>query len=79
MKWLWRAWKGNRLQATLNALIGVMLVVISLAQVWAARITAGTFGFVWHACLLHRITSGSVSHSWTNSGHSSKKRFRPCS
>ena len=37
MKWLWRAWKGNRLQATLNALIGVMLVVISLAQVWAIQ------------------------------------------
>jgi ABC-type multidrug transport system fused ATPase/permease subunit len=37
MKWLWRAWKGNRLQATLNALIGVMLVVISLAQVWAVQ------------------------------------------
>lgn len=37
MKWLWRAWKGNRLQATLNALIGIMLVVISLAQVWAVQ------------------------------------------
>ena len=37
MKWLWQAWKGNRLQATLNALIGVMLVVISLAQVWAVQ------------------------------------------
>ena len=37
MKWLWRAWKGNRLQAPLNALIGVMLVVISIAQVWAVQ------------------------------------------
>lgn len=37
MKWLWQAWKGNRLQATLNALIGIMLVVISLAQVWAVQ------------------------------------------
>ena len=33
MKWLWSAWKGNQLQATLNALIGLGMVTISLIQV----------------------------------------------
>ena len=33
MKWLWGAWKGNQLQATLNALIGLGMVTISLIQV----------------------------------------------
>ena len=31
--WLWQAWRGNRLQAALNALLGVADVVLSLAQV----------------------------------------------
>ena len=33
MKWLWGAWKGNQLQASLNALIGLGMVTISLIQV----------------------------------------------
>lgn len=33
LRWLWQAWRGNRLQATLNALLGVADVVLSLAQV----------------------------------------------
>lgn len=37
MKWLWKAWQGNRLQATLNALIGLTGAAISLAQVWAVH------------------------------------------
>ncbi|MBP3212078.1 MAG: ABC transporter ATP-binding protein [Prevotella sp.] len=37
LKWLWRAWRGNRLQATLNAGIGLLSVVVSLAQVWAVQ------------------------------------------
>lgn len=37
MAWLWDAWRGNRLQATLNAAIGVADVVLSLAQVWAVK------------------------------------------
>ena len=37
MKWLWGAWKGNQLQATLNALIGLGMVTISLIQVWAMQ------------------------------------------
>lgn len=36
-KWLWRAWRGNRLQAVLNATIGILMVVTSLAQVWAVK------------------------------------------
>ncbi len=37
MGWLWNAWRGNRLQAVLNALVGLVSVVVSLAQVWAVK------------------------------------------
>lgn len=37
LMWLWRAWRGNRLQATLNALIGLASVGVSLWQVWAVQ------------------------------------------
>ena len=37
LRWLWLAWNGNRLQAMLNASIGVMQVVVSLAEVWAVK------------------------------------------
>lgn len=37
LRWLWRAWRGNRLQACLNAVIGLSSVVVSLAQVTAVR------------------------------------------
>ena len=37
LKWLWRAWRGNRLQAALNATIGILSVVVSLSQVWAVQ------------------------------------------
>lgn len=36
-RWLWRAWRGNRLQAVLNASIGLLSVVVSLSQVWAVQ------------------------------------------
>lgn len=36
-RWLWRAWRGNRLQACLNVVIGLLSVVVSLAQVTAVR------------------------------------------
>lgn len=36
-RWLWRSWRGNRLQATLNALIGLFRVVVSLSSVWAVQ------------------------------------------
>lgn len=35
--WLWNVWKGNRLQATLNATIGLLGVAISLLTVWAMQ------------------------------------------
>lgn len=35
--WLWRAWRGNRCQASLNAAIGLAAVVVSLAEVWAVQ------------------------------------------
>lgn len=37
LHWLWHAWRGNRLQACLNAAIGLLSVVVSLAQVTAVR------------------------------------------
>ncbi|MFQ7114578.1 ABC transporter ATP-binding protein, partial [Hallella bergensis] len=37
LHWLWDAWRGNRLQAALNALIGLGSVGVSLAQVWAVQ------------------------------------------
>ena len=37
MRWLWQAWGGNRLQAVLNASLGLLGVGVSLAQVWAVQ------------------------------------------
>ena len=37
LKWLWAAWRGNRLQAVLNASIGLIEVGTSLAAVWAVQ------------------------------------------
>lgn len=37
LKWLWRAWKGNQLQAVLNASIGLLMVGVSLGQVAAVK------------------------------------------
>ena len=37
MRWMLRAWKGNYLQASINAAIGVLDVVVSLTQVWAVK------------------------------------------
>ena len=36
-RWLWRALKGNRLQAVLNAAVGLAGVGVSLASVWAVQ------------------------------------------
>ncbi len=35
--WLWDAWRGNRLQAFLNASIGLLSVLVSLGAVWAMQ------------------------------------------
>ena len=37
LKWLWQAWRGNQLQAILNACIGFASVGVSLAHVWAVQ------------------------------------------
>lgn len=37
LRWLWAAWRGNRLQASINALIGLASVGVSLCQVWAVQ------------------------------------------
>lgn len=37
MKWLWKAWRGNQLQVVLNAVIGLLAVVVSLSQVGAVK------------------------------------------
>ena len=56
-RWLWQAWRGNRLQATLNAVIGLLGVVVSLAQVGAVQhaIDVSTPALQGHACNPHRI------------------------
>lgn len=36
-KWLWTAWKGNRWQAILNAILGLLSVGVSLLSVWAIQ------------------------------------------
>ena len=55
--WLWQAWRGNRLQATLNAVIGLLGVVVSLAQVGAVQhaIDVSTPVLQGHACNPHHI------------------------
>lgn len=37
MRWLWHAWRGNRLQAVLNAALGLLGVAASLMSVWAVQ------------------------------------------
>ena len=57
VRWLWQAWRGNRLQAMLNAVIGLLGVVVSLAQVGAVQhaIDVSTPALQGHACSPHRI------------------------
>ncbi len=37
LRWLWSAWRGNRLQAAMNAAIGLLDVSLSLTAVWAVQ------------------------------------------
>ncbi len=37
LRWLWRAWRGNRLQAVVNATLGQLDVAVSLSSVWAVK------------------------------------------
>ena len=57
LRWLWRAWRGNYIQAVLNATIGLADVGISLAQVWAVKhaidVASGTVnGNIYYAVTL---------------------------
>ena len=74
LRWLWRAWRGNRLQAGLNAALGLIGVVISLSQVWAVQ----------HAIDVAAHTIEGFAHSLRlcppHSKHLGKKHTRnPCS
>ena len=37
LRWLWMAWRGNRLQAVVNATLGLLDVAVSLSSVWAVK------------------------------------------
>lgn len=37
LRWLWHAWRGNRLQAVFNAALGLLGVAASLMSVWAVQ------------------------------------------
>lgn len=37
LRWLWHLWRGNRLQAALNAVLGLLSVAVSLMSVWAVK------------------------------------------
>lgn len=37
LRWLWRAWRGNQLQAVVNATLGLLDVAVSLSSVWAVK------------------------------------------
>ena len=60
LAWLWRAWRGNRTQAVLNALIGLLGVGVSLASVWAVQhaidVASGTLSgsIAWSVTLMSR-------------------------
>lgn len=59
LRWLWQALKGNRLQAVLNALLGVVGVAFSLCSVWAMQraidIAASGQGNLYFAVLLMAV------------------------
>lgn len=38
LPWMWQTWKGYRLQATLNVVLGLLTVVADLAFVWATKL-----------------------------------------
>lgn len=42
LSWLWNSWRGYRLQAILNTLIGLLGVVFDLAFVWLVKVSIDT-------------------------------------
>ena len=77
LRWLWLVWKGNRLQAVLNASIGVLQVAASLGQVWAVKhaidVASGAIqGSVYRAVALMGLLilvefSLSIASTWVRS------------
>ena len=59
--WLWRVLNGNRLQVTLNAILGMVGVVLSLAMVWAMQRAidiatgAGSGSLYWGVAIMGMI------------------------
>lgn len=51
LRWLWRAMRGNRLQMTLNALLGIASVALSLLSVWAVRVAVDIASHERHGSL----------------------------
>ena len=54
--WLWKVWKGNRLQATLNAIVGLVGVGFSLATVWAMQRAIDTASGVREGSIYWAVT-----------------------
>ena len=55
LRWLWQAWKGNRLQAVLNASIGLLNVGVSLASVWAVQHAIDVASHVVEGNIYHAV------------------------
>lgn len=73
--WLWKAWKGFRIQAVLNTLVGLLLVLTDLAFVWATKFTVDiatkqdtshslSFALVIVGCIIVLQISLSISSRW---------------
>ena len=65
--WLWNVAKGNRLQTTLNAIIGILDVTISLLTVYAMRHAIDVAAhdvegdLIWAICFIGIITIADFS------------------
>ena len=59
--WLWNTWKGYRMQAFLNTLIGLLLVLSDLAFVWATKLSIDIATHVETSIQLHTAIAILVS------------------
>ena len=59
--WLWNTWKGYRMQAFLNTLIGLLLVLSDLAFVWATKLSIDIATHVETSIELHTAIAILVS------------------
>ena len=72
-RWLWKTWDGYRLQATLNLLIGISLIVADLVFVWGTKksvdIATGQepgYGLRWALTLLVGVVIWQISMGIVN-------------